>query len=281
VIELIHGQPGDPQDWINVVGIQVILDNLVNQGRAKPAVLVMPDANGGNTISLQCLNQVGGPQDLTYLAEDVPAAVSHMLRVEPQGAGWGVAGYSEGGFCAANMALRFRYRYGAAASLSGYFAPFKNKLANPARTVSAFGNNPKLQAENTPVDEVRALKPGARLPQFWLGAGRGNNLDVANAQYFWQELQLHQASVPLVLTPGSGHTMATWHTQVPPMLAWMTNTLVTAISNQSNAQRSDLARHLRREAVAKRQAKADPAKSPATGRRKALAAEPGRSESAV
>jgi enterochelin esterase-like enzyme len=268
VIELIHGQPGEPQDWINVVGVQVTLDNLVNQGRAKPAILVMPDANGGNTISLQCLNQVGGPMDLTFLAQDVPDAISHLLRVEPPGVGWGVAGYSEGGFCAANMALRFRYRYGAAASLSGYFAPYKNKLANPARAVSAFGNNPKLQAQNTPVDEVRALKPGARLPQFWLGAGRGNNLDVANAQYFWQELQLHQASVPLVLTPGSGHTMATWHSEVPPMLAWMTNTLVTGISNQTNAQRSALARHLRREA-AKRQAKADPAKSPATGGRKA------------
>jgi enterochelin esterase-like enzyme len=268
VIELIHGQPGDPQDWINVVGIQVILDNLVNQGRAKPAVLVMPDANGGNTISLQCLNQVGGPQDLTYLAEDVPAAVSHMLRVEPQGAGWGVAGYSEGGFCAANMALRFRYRYGAAASLSGYFTPYRNKLANPARAVSPFGNNAKLREENTPIDEVRALLPGARLPQFWLGAGKGSTLDVANANFFWQELQLHQASVPLVLTPGDGHTMATWHAEVPPMLSWMTNTLVTAISNQSYARRSALARHLRHEAAAKREAKADAPASPATGHSK-------------
>jgi enterochelin esterase-like enzyme len=265
VIELIHGQPGEPQDWINVVGVQVTLDTLVNEGRARPAVLVMPDANGGNTISLQCLNQVGGPRDLTYLAQDVPDAVSHLLRVEPPGAGWGVAGYSEGGFCAANMALRFRYRYGAAASLSGYFIPYKNKLANPARAVSPFGNNAKLRTENTPVDEVRALRPGARLPQFWLGAGKGDNLDVANAQYFWQELQLHQASVPLVLTSGSGHTMATWHAEVPPMLSWMTNTLVTEIANQGNARRSDLARHLRHEDTAKRQAKADPPKSPAAG----------------
>jgi enterochelin esterase-like enzyme len=261
VIELIHGQPGEPQDWINVVGVQVVLDNLVNEGRAKPAVLVMPDANGGNTISLQCLNQVGGPQDLTYLAKDVPETISRMLRVQPPGIGWGVAGYSEGGFCAANMALRFRYRYGAAASLSGYFVPFNNQLANPARTVSPFGNNAKLRAENTPVDEVRALAPGAVLPQFWLGAGKGDNVDVANASYFAQELQLHQAGVPLVLTPGSGHTMATWHAQVPPMLSWMTNTLVTAISNQTYVRHRDMVREMRRAAAAKRQAKADPAKS--------------------
>jgi enterochelin esterase-like enzyme len=268
VIELIHGQPGEPQDWINVVGVQVVLDNLVNSGRAKPAVLVMPDANGGNTISLQCLNQVGGPQDLTYLAKDVPEAISHMLRVQKPGIGWGVAGYSEGGFCAANMALRFRYRYGAAASLSGYFVPFDNQLANPARTVSPFGNNAKLRVENTPVDEVRALAPGAVLPQFWLGAGKGDNLDVANATYFAQELQLHQAGVPLVLTPGSGHTMATWHAEVPPMLSWMTNTLVTAIANQTYARHRDLIRKDRRAAAAKRQANADPAKSQATSHKK-------------
>jgi enterochelin esterase-like enzyme len=268
VIELIHGQPGEPQDWINVVGVEVTLENLVSQGRAKPAVLVMPDANGGNTISLQCLNQVGGPQDLTYLAKDVPEAISHMLRVEPPGLGWGVAGYSEGGFCAANMALQFRYRYGAAASLSGYFIPYKNKLANPARVVSPFGNNAKLRTKNTPTDEVRALAPGAVLPQFWLGAGKGDNIDVANATYFSQLLQLHQASVPLVLTPGSGHTMATWHAQVPPMLSWMTNTLVTAVSNQTYARHRALVRDARREATAKRLAKAGPSKSPAPGHSK-------------
>ncbi len=264
VIELIHGQPGEPQDWINVVGVQVTLDNLVSSGRAKPAVLVMPNANGGNTISLQCLNQVGGPQDLTYLAEDVPLVISHLLRVQPPGPGWGVAGYSEGGYCAANMALRFRYRFGAAASLSGYFTPYDNKLVNPARLVSPFGNNAKLKAENTPVDEVRALAPGAMLPQFWLGAGKSNNLDVANAEYFWQELQLHQANVPLVLTPGDGHTMATWHTEVPPMLAWMTNTLVGAVDNAAATRNANLARHARRVAAAKRLGKADPSKSPST-----------------
>lgn len=263
VIELIHGQPGVPQDWINVVGVQVTLDNLVSNGRAKPAVLVMPDANGGNTVSLQCLNQVGGAQDLTYLAQDVPGVISHLLRVQPPGAGWGVAGYSEGGFCAANMALRFRYRFGAAATLSGYFVPDKNKLTHPARAVSPFGNNTKLRDENTPVDEIRALAPGAVLPQFWLGAGKGNNFDVANADYFWQELQLHQASVPLVLTSGSGHTMATWHAEVPPMLAWMTNTLVTAIANATHARRSAMASHARRETASKRLAKADTTKSPA------------------
>jgi enterochelin esterase-like enzyme len=246
VIELIHGQPGDPQDWINVVGVQVTLDNLVTEGKAEPAVLVMPDANGGNNISLQCLNQVGGPADLTFLAEDVPNQITRMVRVQPPGVGWGIAGYSEGGFCAANMALHFRYRYGFAASLSGYFSPFDNKWGNPPKDISPFGNNKALREANTPIDEIRNVAAGAVMPQFWLGAGTGNKLDVANAEYFAQELQLHEADVPVVLTPEGGHTMKTWHAEVPPMLSWMTDGLVSAVANEARIRKADKARAVRR-----------------------------------
>lgn len=234
VIELIHGQPGLPQDWINVVGIQETLNQMIRQGQASPAVLVMPDANGGNQISLQCLNQVGGPQDMTYLGQDVPNQVAHLLRVQRPGLGWGIAGYSEGGYCAANLALQYRYRYGYAASMSGYFVPANNKLADPVRSVSPFGtgsNAATLRTQNTPIDEIRTVAAGARLPQFWLGAGQSDSADVANAQYFAQELQLHEANVPLVFTPGGGHTMGTWHAEVPPMLSWMTAGLTQTVAH--------------------------------------------------
>ncbi len=233
VLELIHGQPGEPQDWINVVGITATLDRLVSQGRAKPVVLVMPDANGARRVSLQCLNQAGGPQDLTYLAQDLPLAIAHRLRVEPPGPAWAVAGYSEGGFCAANMALRFPGRYGFAGVLSGYFTPADNQLEFPLRKVSPFGGNRKLAAQNTPLDEIRKLPLGTPIPRFWLGAGTANRADVTAAEVFWQELSLRQASVPLVLTRGGGHDMTTWRAEVPAMLAWMTPRLAQAAAAQA------------------------------------------------
>ena len=156
-IELIHGQPGEPQDWINVVGVTDTLDRLLSQKMAQPAVLVMPDANGAQRVSLQCLNQAGGPQDLTYLAQELPLAIAHRFRVEPPGPAWAVAGYSEGGFCAANMALRFPGKYGFAGVMSGYFKPDNNQLEFPLRQVSPFGGNRKLARENTPLDEVRKV----------------------------------------------------------------------------------------------------------------------------
>jgi len=235
-LELIHGQPGKPQDWINVVGVTATLDRLVSSRLAQPTVLVMPDANGAVNVSLQCLNQVGGPQDLTYLAQDLPAAISHRLRVQPPGPAWGVAGYSEGGFCAANMALHFPSGYGFAGVLSGYFKPDDNKLGQPSRLVNPFAGNTRLQQANTPLAEIAALPPGATVPPFWLGAGSADRVAVANAGIFWQALQLRQTDALLTLTPGGTHNMLTWRAEVPAMLTWITPRLAHAARLESAAR---------------------------------------------
>jgi enterochelin esterase-like enzyme len=236
VIELIHGQPGRPQDWITVMGMTATFGHLLQENHAQPAVVVMPDANGGARISLQCLNQVGGPQDLTYLAVDLPAQITRILRVQRPGLAWGVAGYSEGGFCAANMALRYPHRYGFAGVLSGYFTPFDNRLAESSRLVSPFGGDRRLQEENTPLNEIHMLPAGLVIPRFWLGAGAGDRQDVANAEAFRQELRLRQADAPLTLTAGGGHTMTTWRAQVPSMLSWMTPGLAQAAQKKTAKQ---------------------------------------------
>ena len=239
VIELIHGQPGQPQDWITVMGATDTFNRLLADKVAQPAVLVMPDANGGHQVSLQCLDQVGGPQDLTYLAVDLPTQIAGSLRVLPPGPGWGLAGYSEGGFCTANMALRYPHRYGYAGVLSGYFTPDDNELAS--RLVNPFGGNTRLREQNTPRDEIQKLPVSAVIPRFWLGAGAADRQDVAGTEAFWQELRQRGDNAPLTLTPGGRHTMTTWRAQLPPMLTWMTQGLArvaqqeTAVPPRTNA----------------------------------------------
>jgi enterochelin esterase-like enzyme len=221
-----------------VVGVTTMLDQLMAGKQAQPAVLVMPDANGGERISLQCLNQVRGPQDLTYLGVEVPDRIAHLLRVEPPGPAWGIAGYSEGGFCAANMGLRLRHRYGFAGVLSGYFRPSGNHLGHPARQVSPFGHATALRQENTPLDRLLRLPAGAVLPRFWLGAGGADDAqDVANAELFWRELVNRQPQVPLIVTPGGGHNMVTWRAEVPLMLRWMTPRLVVPAPERPRTRR--------------------------------------------
>ncbi len=165
VIELLPGFPGSPADWINVVGITAAYSTLLADGAAvKPAVLVMPDTNGGRRISLQCLNVRHGPQDATFLAHDLPAYLPRILRVQPQGPAWGIAGYSEGGYCTANLALVYRLRYGAAGVMSGYFVPSDDQLGNPVHTVNPFGHDLHARRTNTPLLRITRLPVSARIP---------------------------------------------------------------------------------------------------------------------
>ncbi|MGH3275239.1 MAG: alpha/beta hydrolase [Streptosporangiaceae bacterium] len=221
VIELLHGYPGSPQDWITVLNVNETLNSLVSHRLAKPVVLVMPDSNGAIGVSLQCLNQNRGPQDDTYLSQDLPDYLSAELRVQPPGRGWGIAGYSEGGFCAANLGLQHGNVFSYAGILSGYFAPSSNQLQNPRRLVSPFANVTQRRL-NTPIDELLALSPRRQIAQFWMGAGGSDGSDVRSAQIFRQLLEVHQPDVPLQVVPGSGHTMFTWRVLVPSMLSWMT-----------------------------------------------------------
>jgi len=222
VIELIHGFPGVPQDWITVLDVNVVLRNLLRAGLAKPAVLIMPDASGGHDVSLQCLNQVRGPQDATYLARDLPDYISGTLRVARPGLGWGIAGYSEGGFCAANLGLQYPERFGFSAVMSGYFKPSLNQLNH--RQVNPFGGNLPLQIANTPDYEVGSLAPGSPVPQFWLGVGTADRGGVGDTEVFYQLLRRVQPDAGLVLVPG-GHTASAWRELLPPMLEWMTRGL--------------------------------------------------------
>jgi enterochelin esterase-like enzyme len=241
-VELLPGFPGTPLDWIDVMGFTTAYASLLADGVVKPAVLVMPDTNGGNRISLQCLNVRHGPQDATYLAVDLPRYLPTVLRVQPAGPAWGVAGYSEGGYCAANLALVYRLRWGAAGILSGYFTPGKDQLGNPPRLVNPFGHDKRALHENTPRLRIAALPVSDAIPRFWLGVGSRDVLGLRDAHNFQRLLVARQPAARLDIVPGGGHTMATWRALTPALLQWMTPLLTEAAEHPSQFQQLGKAR---------------------------------------
>jgi len=268
-IELLHGSPGNPQAWLSVLDVIPTYLNLLEGHPSDAAVLVMPDTDGGHQYGLQCLNNPGGIQDLTFVAEDVPDYIARLVRVQPPGLAWGVAGYSEGGYCAANIAMREPERYGAAGVISGYFAPIQsgvpagNKPGGKPVTVNVFAGHQALQSLNSPSAYITKLSLSVRLPAFWLAAGAEDKQDVSLAANFRQlvltRLQLQNrlllqnrpANVPFMVVPGGGHTGSVWRAALGPMLAWMTPQLA------AQAARADAA------AAAAAQRQANPLKSAA------------------
>ena len=228
VIELLHGSPGNPQAWVDVMAVIPTYLSLLASHPKDAAVLVMPDTDGGRQYELQCLNNPGGIQDMTFIARDVPEVIARIARVQPPGRAWGVAGYSEGGYCAANIALQNPNRYGAAGVLSGYFAPVRsqvpagNKPGGRPLKVNVFLGHPDLQFVNSPRAYVTSVPINEVLPAFWLAAGAQDKADVIAAENFRQLLQTRVANVPFMLVPDGGHQGSVWRAALGPMLRWMT-----------------------------------------------------------
>jgi enterochelin esterase-like enzyme len=234
VIELLHGSPGQPSAWINVMDVIPTYLQLLDAHQAAPAVVVMPDTDGGQRYSLQCLNYPGFPrlQDMTFVAEDVPDFIARELRVIPPGRAWGIAGYSEGAYCAANIGLQYPYRWGFAGSMSGYFTPTSSQI--PANgvpggrpiIVQPFAHSARLMTRNTPTKFILRLQIGVEIPGFWLAAGAQDYADVKSAEFFRELLMTRLANVPLDVIQG-GHQARVWRAALAPMLQWMTPQLQT------------------------------------------------------
>jgi enterochelin esterase-like enzyme len=227
VIELLHGSPGDPEAWIEVLNLIPTFLSMLGTHPSDAAVLVMPDIDGGKQYELQCLNDPGGLQDMTFVAQDVPDYIARIVRVQPPGRAWGLAGYSEGGYCTANIALQEPTLYGAAGVMSGYFAPILSQVPEgnvPGGTphqVDVFRGHPALALINTPQEYLNEV-PVNELPAFWLAAGAENRSDVSGAEYFRQLLLARIPAVPILIVPGGGHQASVWRAALGPMLSWMT-----------------------------------------------------------
>jgi pimeloyl-ACP methyl ester carboxylesterase len=119
VVELFHGSPGSPAAWATLLKINKVMNSLLAKHLVGPMLLVMPAINNGNDYQ-DCVNGPG-VNDETYLTKDVRTDLLAHYRVSKDSYEWGLGGYSSGGYCAANLALRNRSSYGAAAVINGYF----------------------------------------------------------------------------------------------------------------------------------------------------------------
>ena len=273
VIELLHGSPGNPEAWVSVLDVIPTFLSLLVAHPSDAAVLVMPDTDGGQQYALQCLNDPHGIQDMTFVAEDVPDYIARFVRVQPPGRAWGVAGYSEGGYCAANIALQEPDRYGAAGVMSGYFVPIQSQVPAGSKPggkpylTNVFAGQPAQQFMNTPEAYLTKIPVDVQLPAFWLAAGAEDKADVSAAANFRQLLQNRELLqnrvlvVPFLIVQGGGHQGSVWRAALGPMLAWMTPQLA-AQAAAADAAAAAAARAAQHRAHAEKSATAPPSARP-------------------
>lgn len=214
VIEWFPGFPGEPREVTALFGLPGLLDDAIAHDRMPPAVVIVPDINGEPRLSHdeECVDAVGGPADDTFLSADVHAWALSRLRVRTDRAGWALAGWSTGGFCAMDLALRHPGWYGIAASHSGYDA-----AAQDATTGDLFGSRDDLRRANDVTDLLRTHPVPLEL---LVAAGAAEHDEQAAADRI-----ATAAAPPVDLTritfPGGGHNTDAVRVQLPTILEWI------------------------------------------------------------
>jgi enterochelin esterase-like enzyme len=216
VLELLHGSPGAPVDWINGMRTDLQADAAVQARRTGPMVIVMPDTNGTRLRSDECVNAVHGTQDETYLTTDLRDYLLSHLRVRADRSGWTLAGYSTGGFCAVNILLHHPDLYAGAASLDGYFTAQVDRY-----TGSLYQHRTDVRRYNSPALLWRRAAPVQHTSLLLLSGAADDSLaETRRFASLVTRVSGPRVDVHLGVQPGAGHVFSSWRTMMPTVLAW-------------------------------------------------------------
>ena len=156
VVYFLHGVPGSASDLF-AHGAAAVLDRMFASG-IPPFVVASPTGIGHAHPDTEWANSVDGRDRLeTYLFARVIPAVEGSHRRDA--AHRIIAGFSMGGYGAANLALRHPDAFAAAASFAGYF-----HIDDPDHV---FAGNSQVEAANDPELLIRSV----RSVRFWLADG--------------------------------------------------------------------------------------------------------------
>jgi enterochelin esterase-like enzyme len=213
VVEAFHGSPGRPSDWIDGVAADAQLDRAIQGGILPPLIMVFPPSNKSFLRSLECTNTRDGLRDEDYLTTDVHQWVDAHLRASKER--WTALGFSTGGYCALDLAVRHPDLYGRVISFDGYGQALNDHYAR------GLWRSRSDREAHSPDSWV--LHHPAHAQSFYLGAGTHDRGAAKDALASWSALGRsgwRTADSDLVVEPGGRHTFPAWRAAFLPGLKW-------------------------------------------------------------
>ena len=212
-VEMFHGYPGGPANWIDQLHVADVLDTEIAAGRLPALAAVLPRAYDRNDS--ECVDAAGGQRNETYLATDVVDDVVntfHVLNIRS----WATIGFSAGGYCAVNIGFHTPHRYAASASLSGYFTPLVNQ-----RTGDLYRGNQTSLNRNSPQWWATHAHPAG--PALYLFATTDDRSAATDDRQLADAMRRHAPGVPVqtVELPAGGHNFGVWSAALAPALNWL------------------------------------------------------------
>ncbi len=157
VLYLLHGWGDSEGTWTDLGRANLILDNLIAAGKARPMLIVMPNGHAefARSTSRPAGQRNGGQPFERDLLEDLIPYIEANCRVEGTPAGRAIAGTSMGGAQALTIGLNHP-------ELFAWVGAFSSAVFRSQSTFAAATANPK------------ATNEAYRL--IWIGCGKGDRL---------------------------------------------------------------------------------------------------------
>jgi enterochelin esterase-like enzyme len=217
VVLALTGYPGQATSIVDRLALPAVAARLMAAGRVRPAVFVMLSVSPLFPLDTECTDVPGGPQVESFLGQDVPRAIEQTFRVTASPAGWGVLGYSTGGYCAAKLAMMYPDRFSAAVSMAGYYQAIPGEYV-PHLWGGSRGyrleNSPDWRLRHLPAPPVSVLATSS-----WVG-----EKSLPGTLAFLREIHPPMRGYSLIIRQG-GHNFRTWSRELPPSLVWLSQRL--------------------------------------------------------
>jgi enterochelin esterase family protein len=207
VLYLLHGSGGAEDVWVSVGAANVILDNLIADGKAKPMVVVMPFGHPepspqvGRAATFAARDNNAFARDLV---DDIMPLVQRTYRTSSQADQRAIAGFSMGGGQALVIGLSRLDLFHAIASFSGSI--------NTGGSETTAGT---IDAQYGPIFD-EAVANGA-LHLVWLACGQDETRLVAQNKVLADVLANHGVKHANTTVPG-GHTWHVWRRNLRDLL---------------------------------------------------------------
>ena len=202
VLYVLHAAPGRPDTTFKSGAINVRLDELVAAHRIRPMLIVIPYGKSRRFHNdTEWANARAGRYESFVL--DTVHAVDRRFSTIAARRGRAIAGYSEGGYGAVNVALHHLHTFAVAEAWSGYF------VQTP--TAAFRGTSRELRRANSPARYVGRLAPRLRRLPFhaFLYLGTHDDVSARTTRAFARELRRpaatrRSASTAAATTGGCG-----------------------------------------------------------------------------
>ncbi|MEV4742215.1 alpha/beta hydrolase-fold protein [Streptomyces sp. NPDC049555] len=261
VMVVISGYPGGITNLAQHLQVPQTAGRLLAQNRMQPTVIVMVRPTIAPPRDTECVDVPDGPQAETFFTKDLPDALKSTYRVGHDPSAWGVLGYSSGGTCALELAMRFPGVYPAAAALSGDY-----KVGNDLTTGNLFGSGPQAKRNQQEHDLIWRLEnlPAPRVSVLVTSSKKGEK-QYGETERFLKAVKPPMSASSIILPEGSHH-FTTWRREIGPVLEWTSRQLTfpqdTADKPKSEQEKKKDADRKAQEDKAKDEPSVEPAPQP-------------------